>query len=70
MASSAGADASIGGGGGGVETDLKRHRLLDAGGPIEDDETARQKMRDAKFDPDNVAGFKEGLVENSEMTPM
>ena len=26
---------------------LKRRRLLDAGGPIEDDETARRKMRDA-----------------------
>ena len=32
------------------EPELKRRRLLrlDAGGPIEDDETARQKMRDAK----------------------
>ena len=55
-----------------MEPDLKRRRrLLDAGGPVEDDETARQKMRDAKvyergvdgtwgeyagFDPDNVAG--------------
>ena len=51
----------------------KRRRLLDAGGPIEDDETARQKMRDATvyargvdgtwleyagFDPDNVADVK------------
>ena len=51
----------------------KRRKLLDAGGPIEDDETARQKMRDAKvyergvdgtygeyvgFDPDNVADVK------------
>ena len=47
----------------------KRRRLLDAGGPIEDDETARQKMRDAfafeygtgertGFDPDNVRGVK------------
>ena len=61
------------GGGGGAEPDLKKRRLLDAGGPIEDDETARQKMRDAKvyerdvngtygeyvgFDPDNVADIK------------
>ena len=51
----------------------KRRRLLDAGGPIEDDETARQKMRNAHvyergldgtyeeyvgFDPDNVADVK------------
>ena len=49
----------------GGEPELKRQRLLDAGGPIEDDETARQKMRDAKvymsggngitgFNPDDV----------------
>ena len=31
------------------EPEPKRRRLLDAGGPIEDDETARQKMRDAKI---------------------
>ena len=58
---------------GGVEPELTRHRLLDAGGPVEDDETARQKMRDAKvyargvvntrgeyagFDPDNVGDVK------------
>ena len=47
----------------------RRRLLLDAGGPIEDDETARQKMRDALvfkygtgegtgFDPDNVRGVK------------
>ena len=55
------------------EPETKRRRLLDAGGPIEDDETARQKMRDAQvyergvdrtyrdwvgFDPDNVADVK------------
>ena len=55
------------------EPELKRRRRLDAGGPIEDDETARQKMRDAQvyergvdrtyrdwvgFDPDNVADVK------------
>ena len=60
-------------GGGGKEPVLKRRRLLDAGGPIEDDETARQKMRDAEvyergvdgvmgeyfgFDPDNVGDVK------------
>ena len=82
MASSAGVGAAPidagggegrGGGGGGAEPDLKKRRLLDAGGPIEDDETARQKMRDARvyerdvngtygkyvgFDPDNVADIK------------
>ncbi len=57
-------------GGGGNEPDPKRRRILDAGGPIEDEETARQKMRDAKvyalttteeipgfvgFDPDSVS---------------
>ena len=51
----------------------KRRRILDAGGPIEDDEAARQKMRDARvyargvdgtygdwvgFDPDNVGDVK------------
>ena len=49
------------------EPDIKRRRLLDAGGPIEDDETARQKMREAKvgedgeitgFDPQNVMVVK------------
>ena len=52
----------------GGEPELKRRRLLDAGGPVEDDETARQKMREAKvgepggemtgFDPDNIDGLK------------
>ena len=52
----------------GGEPDLKRRRLLDAGGPIEDDATARQKMRGAKvgepggeitgFDPDDIVGLK------------
>jgi len=57
-----------------TEPEPKRRRLLlDAGGPIEDDETARQKMRDARvyeigadrnlfewdgFDPDNVGDAK------------
>ena len=51
----------------------KRRKLLDAGGPVEDDETARQKMRDAEvyergvdgtfeeyvgFDPDNIGDVK------------
>ena len=65
MSSSARVSASVGTGRkGGKEPDLKRRRLLDAGGPIEDDETARQKMRDAwvynnddevvGFDPDDV----------------
>ena len=64
-AASAGSDAA--------EPKPKRRRLLDAGGPVEDDETARQKMRDARvyergvngawgeyvgFDPDNVADVK------------
>ena len=67
----------------GGEPELKRRRLLDAGGPIEDDETARQKMRDAKvgepggeiagFDPDNVVGLKSLVASRSggyEMSPM
>ena len=76
MASNARAAASIGRGGGngdGKEPDPKRRRRLDAGGPIEDDEVARQKLRDAKvyergvdgtwreyvgFDPDNVRDIK------------
>ena len=70
------AAASIDSGGddcSGKEPDPKRRRRLDAGGPIEDDETARQKMRDAEvyergvdgvfgeyvgFDPDNVGDIK------------
>jgi len=68
------------------EPDAKRRKLLDAGGPVEDDETARRKMRDAKvfklgvisspfepsgFDPDNVADLK-GLGDwgTSEIRPM
>ena len=61
--------------GSGSEPDLKRRRLLDAGGPVEDYETARQKMREAKvgedgeitgFDPDNVVDIKRinGLRDN------
>ena len=57
----------------GTEPEPKRRKLLDAGGPIEDDETARRKMRDAEvyergvdgtngeydgFDPDNVRDVK------------
>ena len=60
----------------------KRQRLLDAGGPIEDDETARQKMRDANvsviesgeeifgFDPDNVMDVKEQGPLSIPLTPM
>eukprot|EP00563_Minutocellus_polymorphus_P012912 CAMPEP_0181075432 /NCGR_PEP_ID=MMETSP1070-20121207/30104_1 /TAXON_ID=265543 /ORGANISM="Minutocellus polymorphus, Strain NH13" /LENGTH=403 /DNA_ID=CAMNT_0023156559 /DNA_START=132 /DNA_END=1344 /DNA_ORIENTATION=+ len=51
--------ASAGGGvGGGTsnEPELKRRRLLDAGGPIEDDETARRKMRDAEVYERGVDG--------------
>ena len=49
------------------EPDLKRRQLLDAGGPIEDDETARRKIRGADvgedgeitgFDPKNVVDIK------------
>ena len=59
MASSVRVSTSIdigGGEGGRVEPDLKRRRLLDAGGPVEDDETARQKMRDAKVYERGVDG--------------
>ena len=68
-----GRKVASGSGGGGAGPDLKRRKLLDAGGPIEDDETARQKMRDARvyergvrgtrgefvgFDPDNIGDIK------------
>lgn len=67
---SASASASDRLGDSGVEPELKRRRLLDVGGPIEDEETARQKMRDAEvytsegdeivgFDPDNVSDRKQ-----------
>jgi len=78
MSSSARVSASVDAGrkGSGKEPELKRRRLLDAGGPIEDDETARRKMRDARvyargvdgiyeeyvgFDPNNVADVKSFL---------
>ena len=60
-------EATRAGGGDTAGPELKRRRLLDAGGPIEDDETARRKMRDAGvgedgvltgFDPDDVVGIK------------
>ena len=47
---------SGGGNGNGKEPELKRRKLLDAGGPIEDDETARQKMRDALVYERGVSG--------------
>ena len=67
-----------------AEADPKQRRLLDAGGPIDDDETARQKMRDAEvkgpdddettgFDPDDVEDIKthkKGLHPVDRMTPM
>ena len=88
MASSVRAAASIdsgGGDGGGKEPDPKRRRRLDAGGPIEDDETARQKMRDAKvyergvggtygeyagFDPDNVGDVKSDVCRDDTFTAL
>ena len=66
--------------------DELRRRLLDAGSPVEDDETARQKMRDAEvyergvvgapgeyvgFNPKNVADVKSVCSYGMEaMTPM
>ena len=48
---------------GAIEPEPKRRRLLDAGGPIEDDETARQKMRDARvYDDGEIAGFDPDCV--------
>ena len=68
------------GGGDDTEPDLKRRRLLDAG-PVEDDETARRKMRDAKvwrdennsgFGPENIkmAMFFEHFDDHGKITPM
>ena len=69
----AGRKATSGSGGTEPEPDPKRRRLLNAGGPVEDDETARQKMRNARvyktgvdgingeydgFDPDEVMGVR------------
>ena len=65
--------------------DELRRRLLDAGSPVEDDETARQKMRDAEvyerggggigeydgFDPDNFGDVKcLGPFHDAAITPM
>jgi len=70
---------------GSAEPELKRRRLLDAGGPIENDETARQKMRDAEvgddnegeertgFDPDDMMEIKQLLRyigRGTKMSPM
>ena len=44
------------------EPEPKRRKLLDAGGPVEDDETARQKMRDAKVYERGVRGTYEEFV--------
>ena len=84
MSSSARVAVSIDAGrNGGTEPDLKRRRLLEAGGPIEDDETARQKMRDARvyergvdgaylefvgFDPDNVRDVKSCRVSDANVS--
>jgi len=32
----------------------KRQKTYNADGPVEDDKTAREKLRDAGFDPDDV----------------
>ena len=63
------------------ESEPKRRRLLDTDGPIEDDEIARQKMRDAfvfefgtgertGFDPDNVRGVKVASGRNGNIRAM
>ena len=75
MSASASASASgrLGDSGSGIEPELKRRRLLDAGGPVEDDETARLKMREAEvytsegdeiagFDPDSVSDKKHKYI--------
>ena len=66
--------AAVRAGFGDAEPNLKRRRLLDAGGPIEDDATARRKMREAwvtdekmiagitGFDPENVCQKKYTLT--------
>ena len=62
-------DAASGDGSDAPKPEIKRRKLLDPGGPVEDDETARQKMRNARvyargvhgyvgFDPKNVADVK------------
>ena len=62
-----------------AEPEVKRRRLLDAGGPVEDDETARQKMRDAKvgenreitgFDPQNAMEVKDLHGWGTRISPM
>jgi hypothetical protein len=53
---SAAVGAASGGRSDAAEPELKRRRLLDAGGPVEDDKTARQKMRDAKVYERRVVG--------------
>ena len=49
-------DESVGGGGGAGEPKLKKRRTDDRehDGPVEDEETARKKMKEAGFDPDDV----------------
>ena len=45
--------AAVRAGFGDAEPNLKRRRLINAGGPIQDEETARRKMRDAKVNEEN-----------------
>ena len=55
---------------GATEPEPKRRRLLDAGGPIEDDETARQKMRDAKvYAIEVVRELVEGFSDDEDDRP-
>ena len=42
----------------------KRHKAYNADGPIEDDKTAREKLREAGFDPDDAHTARSDLVDH------
>ena len=54
-------EEGVGGAGADEQPAAKKQRKFteaDLGGPIEDEETARKKLRDAGFDPDKVTQIR------------
>ena len=48
----------------------KRHKTFNADGPVEDDETAREKLREAGFDPNDVHTAQLGRLGESYRDPL
>lgn len=47
-----------------AEPETKKQKTYDADGPVEDDKAAREKLREAGFDPDDVHTARSDLVGN------